>query len=133
VPSFNIEAALTEKVQSDDDDFLLGYHGGHSDEELKAMSFVHLCSQLELATPGTTRYMLLETEKRRCDSVQILEQTKTKPDHTRKEAAEPSSNKHEPKRRWPEEPVGIIGLGVVIIVIGALVTHLLKSHFGLNP
>lgn len=124
MPSFSIEADLTEKVQPDEDNFLLGYHGGHSNEELKAMSYIHLCSELELATPGTTRHMLLAAEKRRRDSEQLAV-----PNH----AAKPSPNPTDHVKHWCNKPIGQVGIGVLIIALGALVTHLLKSHFGLNP
>jgi hypothetical protein len=124
VPSFTTEVALTEKTQSDQDNFLLGFHGGHANEELKAMSYVQLCSEIELATPGTTRYMLLETEKRRRDSEQLAV-----PNH----AAKPSPNPTDQVKHWYNKPIGQVGIGVLIIAIGAFVTHLLKSYFGLNP
>ena len=129
MPSFNIEAPLAEKTQSDQDNFLLGFHGGHTNEELKAMSYVQLCSEMELATPETTRYMLLETEKRLRDSIKPSEPPKTKEDHGAQEATTPPNT----EKNWHEKPLGNIALSVAGATLALLVAYLLSKHFGIAP
>jgi hypothetical protein len=73
--------------QSDEDYLELDYKDGHDETQLKAMSYVRLCSLLEDedAPPNTASHMLLATEKRRRDSAQTTEPTKPDPTmHPRK-------------------------------------------------
>ena len=110
--------------QSEEDHFTLGFHGAPSDDELRTWSYVQLCSRLESAQPGTVKHMVIEAEKRRRDSEQLAV-----PDH----AAKPTPNPPEHVKHWYNKPIGQVGIGVLIIAIGALVTHLFRSYFGLAP
>ena len=89
------------------DDFLLGFHDGHNSEELAAMSYIQLCSEIEHSKPGSTRRMLLESEKLRRDSKLIIH------DPTDNEAAHPTGTERQPERNWWEKPIGQIGIGIV--------------------
>ena len=112
---------------SPDDDFDLGYRGGHDEITLRAMSYVKLCTEIEDAKPGTTKYMLLESEKRRRDSVPASEPAKAEPNHTREEAAQPPNQSHD----WTNKPLGKIALPVIVAALVLLVGYLLKTHLGI--
>ena len=114
--------------KSQEDDFDLGYRGGHDEIALRAMSYVRLCTEIEDAKPGTTKYMLLDSEKRRRDSVQVPEPAKPEPDHTGEKATNPSN---QPKE-WHEKPLGKIWLTVAGAVLVILVAYLLKTHLGIS-
>ena len=50
------------------------------------------------------------------------------PDTTTTPTTDSSNQKHS----WYQKPIGIIGIGVVIIIIGAFAVYLIKSHFGIQ-
>ena len=110
---------MTDKPQSKDDFFRLGLHGAHSDEQLRAMSYVRLCSELESASTGTTKYMLLESEKRRRDSVPT------------KEASTKPANRPGPDH-WYKKPIPVIVIAVIggCFVLG--IRYVLRKHFNLD-
>jgi hypothetical protein len=115
--------------RSDEDELLLGYHGAHGIDELHSMSYVRLCSELELSNSGTTRHMLLEAEKRRRDSINAAEPAKTKPNHTGQESSDPPNQ----GKSWHEKPLGNVALSVVAATLALLVAFLLSKHFGIAP
>ena len=45
-------------------------------------------------------------------------------------AAEPSAKEPNYVEPWYRKPIGLIGVGVVIVVIGSFAIFLLKTHFG---
>ena len=118
---------------SEDDELAAGFHDLLSHDELAALTDIALLSLLDEASDGSARRRQLEREWARRGSVQVAEPPKAEQSHARKEPGSPSGRIGEPKRRWPQEPIGIVGLGVVIVAIGALVTHLLRTHIGLTP
>ena len=119
--------------KSPEDDFDLGYRGAPDEIELRAMSYVRLCSEIDDATVGTTKFMLLETEKLRRDSVQIAEPAKAKPGRAGEKTPDPGGDVVPPKPHWWKQPIGIIGIGLVIAALGSLLNHVFKTNFGLNP
>jgi hypothetical protein len=118
--------------KSPDDDFDLGFRDGHDEIALRAMSYVRLCTEIEDAKPGTTKYMLLESEKRRRDSVQVSEPTKSEPHHAGEPAAKPSNHVPTPEPHWWKRPLGIVWLGIVGVAMGAVVIYLMKTHLGIS-
>ena len=131
MPSFNIEVLVADNTQSEEDFFHLGFHGAHSDDQLRAMSYVWLCSELESAQAGTTKYMLLESEKRRRDSVQASEPAKSEPHHAGQKPAQPHNDPIPKEPHWWKRPLGMTFLGVSIPVLSALVLYLLATHLGI--
>ena len=113
------EVSLTDKPQTEDDFFRLGFHGAYSEGQLRAMSYVSLCSELESASTGTTKYMLLESEKRSRDSVP-----------TEKPSAKPT-NKPGPDH-WYKERIPVIVIAVIggCLVLG--IRYVLRKHFNLD-
>ena len=124
MPTFNNEASLNDKAQSEEDHFRLGFHGAHSNEQLKDMSYVQLCSELESSSNGTTKYMLLEAEKRRRDSHISGKEPNAKPDH----AAQVSSNPPNDVKHWSDKPVGKVGIGLTIGILVICAVFVLRHY-----
>ena len=116
-------------TSSDNDDFLSGLHGLPDQLKLQAMSDIKLYSELEFAKLGTTKYMFLEAEKRRRETlnVQASEPTKAEPNHAPEPAAKPTDN----PKYWAEKPLGKIWIAIVTAVLVLLATYLVKTHIGL--
>ena len=104
--------------ESEEDYFLLGFNNGHDQAALRTMSYVALCSHLEDATKETTRYMLLEAEKRRRDSLPA------------EQPAEQPGQKPSPDH-WYKKPVPVIIIAVVGGCILLTIRYLLRKHFNL--
>ena len=110
---------MVDKPQSDEDFFRLGLHRAFSDRQLRAMSYVRLCSELESAKAGTTAHMLIESEKRRRDSLPA-----------EKPAEEP---RHKPAPdHWYKKPIPVIIIAVVVGCILLAIRYLLRKHFNLD-
>jgi len=109
--------------------FLIGFHGAHEDEALQAMTYVRLCSELESSTTGSTKFMLLEAEKRRRDSVPTTKHSDSKKHHAPQESTSPRNN----IKDWYEKPLGKIALSVTAATITLFVAYLLSKHFGIAP
>ena len=114
--------------KSPEDDFDLGYRGGHDEIALRAMSYVKLCTELEDAKPGTTKHMLLECEKRRRDSIPASEPAVAEPHHASKPAPKPSID----EKHWSDKPLGKIWLGIVTAVLIFIALYLLRTHLGIS-
>ena len=113
--------------QSEEDHFIIGFHGAPDDEQLRGMSYVELCSKLETAKAGTVRYMLLETEKRRRDSHPPDKPANVKPSH----AADPSTKPANDIKHWSDQPVGKIGIGIAIGVLVLCAVFVLRHYLSL--
>ena len=124
MPSYNSEAPLTDRPQTAEDHLLLGYHGAQDDEKLHAMSYVQLCSELELSSAGTTKYMLLEAEKRRRDLHISGKEPDAKPNH----AAQNSSRPPDDIKHWSDKPLGKIGIGLFIGILVLCAAFLLRHY-----
>ena len=46
-------------------------------------------------------------------------------------AADPAAKYSGKKENWYSKPIGLIGIGVVIVILGALAVYLLKTHLAL--
>ena len=46
-------------------------------------------------------------------------------------ATNQTTNRANDKQRWQNNPVGTIGIGVIIVIIGAMAIYLIKTHFGI--
>lgn len=126
MPSFRSEVPLIDNPQSAEDHFLLGFHDAKDNEALNAMSYVQLCSELELSSAGTTKYMLLEAEKRRRDLHISDKESDAKPNHAAQKSPYPTNDiKH-----WSDKPLGKIWTMVVGGVALAFTLYLLRAHFG---
>ena len=120
------------QTKSPEDDFDLGFRGAPDEIEARAMSYVRLCTEIEDAKPGTTKFMLLETEKRRRDSVQLPEPANSKPDHAGSESTGPHDKPIPNEPHWWKRPLGMIFIGVSTPTLAAIVLYLLAVHFGVS-
>ena len=116
-------------TSSDNDDFLSGLHGLPDKLKLQAMSDIKLYSELEFAKLGTAKYMFLEAEKRRRETlnVQASEPTKAEPNH----AAEPSAKPGNNIKHWSDKPLGKIVIGFVIGILVLCAAFIIRQHFSL--
>ena len=73
------------------------------------------------------KFMLLEAEKRRRDSIQDTEQTNPKKHHTGHEAANPSDNKDS----WADKALGKIAISAIATVVAFYLLWLFRAHLGL--
>ena len=116
----------SEYTRSDaEDDLVRGFRSAPDETELKAWSYVRVCNDLEQAKAGTTRYMVIETEKRRLDSLS----------ETGKEAAQASINqerKEPTPDHWYKKPIPVIALSVTagLVILG--IKYILKHKYGVD-
>lgn len=127
MPSFRSEVPLIDNPQSAEDHFLLGFHDAKDNEALNAMSYVQLCSELELSSAGTTKYMLLEAEKRRRDLHISDKESDAKPNHAAQKSPYPTNDiKH-----WSDKPLGKVGIGLFIGILVLCAAFLLRHYLAL--
>ena len=117
---------VSEYTKADaEDDLIRGYSSAPDELELKAWSYVRVCNELEQAKVGTTRYMIIEAEKRRLDS--LLE--------ARKEAAQAGvkqERKDPTPDHWYKKPIPVIALSVTagLLILG--IKYILKHKYGIE-
>lgn len=78
---------------------------------------------ITFATTGT------KTDRRMVPAIRFspLDKINPIPDST----ANPTTNDAEKKYNWYQKPIGLIGIGVVIIIIAAFALYLINIHFGI--
>lgn len=47
-------------------------------------------------------------------------------------ATNPTANNAEQKHYWYQKPIGIIGIGIIIIILGAIALYIIKTHLGIQ-
>lgn len=57
-----------------------------------------------------------------------LREINSAPDSTLQPTASASNQEH----HWYQKPIGLIGIGVFIVIIGAISVYLIRSHLGIN-
>lgn len=101
-----------------DEAFHRSRNGLPTGEELRAMSYVQLCSLLENSASGSTRYFIVEAEKKQRDALLLAKEVDVKigkkptPDH------------------WYKKPVPVICTTVIASAVTLIVRQVL-IHYGL--
>ena len=67
------------------------------------------------------------------DLGKVPKPTQFKPNHAANPAGNESAKIVPPPVPWWQKPIGIIGIGLIVIALGALVTHIYRVQFGLSP
>lgn len=118
--------AEIERAASEDA-FSRASEGVPLDQELQSMSYISLCNLLSSVPSDSTKFFMVEAEKRRRDSsgANHIEPPRAVQELTGNEAG----SKPNP---WHENPTGKVWLTVIGAVVAMFALLLIKSHFGLG-
>ena len=100
------------------DGFIRGFNDIPDDSQLRSMPYIQLCDLLSSCDAGTTKFMVVEAEKRRRDALSAEGQNVVA--QVGKEPSENPTTDH-----WCKKPTPIIFWGVVT---GFIVLVLLGKH-----
>ena len=95
------------------------------DRELEGMTYTKLSIELEKSKAGSARHSVLMREKTKRD---MAESSVNAEPNT---APNPSADNSNNEQGWHNKPIGLVGIGVIIFIIGALAVYLIKHNAGI--